>query len=67
VHYHQQTGSLCAGCSKAVTGKCVDALGKRWHPEHFVCAFCMNPLMAGNYSENGGKAYCHPCHGKLFG
>jgi paxillin len=67
VHYHQQTGSLCAGCSKAVTGKCVDALGKRWHPEHFVCAFCMNPLMAGNYSENGGKAYCHQCHGKLFG
>lgn len=67
VHYHQQTGSLCAGCGKAVTGKCVNALDKRWHPEHFVCAFCMNPLMAGNYSENGGKAYCRDCHGKLFG
>jgi paxillin len=67
VHYHQQTGSLCAGCGKAVTGKCVNALDKRWHPEHFVCAFCMNPLMAGNYAENGGKAYCRDCHGKLFG
>jgi len=67
VHYHQQTGSLCAGCGKAVTGKCVNALEKRWHPEHFVCAFCMNPLAAGNFTENGNKAYCRECHGKLFG
>jgi len=67
VHYHLQTGSLCAGCGKAVTGKCVNALDKRWHPEHFICAFCMNPLLAGNFTENGNKAYCRECHGKLFG
>jgi len=67
VHYHQQTGSLCAGCGKAVTGRCVNALDKKWHPEHFVCAFCMNPLAGGNFTENNGKAYCRECHGKLFG
>jgi paxillin len=67
LHYHQQTGSLCGGCNKAVTGKCVDALGKKWHPDHFVCAFCMNPLAAGSFTENGNKAYCRDCHGKLFG
>jgi len=67
VHYHQQTGSLCAGCGKAVTGKCVNALDKKWHPEHFVCAFCMNPLHGGNYTENAGKAYDKECHAKLFG
>lgn len=67
VHYHQQTGSLCAGCGKAVTGKCINALDKRWHPEHFVCGFCMNPLQGGNFTENAGKAYCRDCHGKLFG
>jgi paxillin len=67
LHYHQQTGGLCAGCNKAVTGKCIDALGKKWHPEHFVCAFCMNPLAAGNFTENANKAYCRECHGKLFG
>jgi len=67
VHYHQQAGSLCAGCGKAVAGKCIDALGKKWHPEHFVCAFCMNTLAAGAFTENGNKAYCRDCHGKLFG
>jgi len=66
-HYHQQTGSLCAGCGKAVTSKCVSALDKKWHPEHFVCAFCMNPLAGGSFTENNGKAYCKECHGKLFG
>lgn len=67
VHYHQQTGSLCAGCGKAITGRVVNALDKKWHPEHFVCAFCMNPLAGGSFTENNGKAYCKECHGKLFG
>eukprot|EP01113_Clastostelium_recurvatum_P030880 TRINITY_DN37_c0_g1_i1.p1 TRINITY_DN37_c0_g1~~TRINITY_DN37_c0_g1_i1.p1 ORF type:complete len:533 (-),score=158.98 TRINITY_DN37_c0_g1_i1:142-1740(-) len=67
VHYHQQTGSLCGGCGKAIVGRCVNALDKKWHPEHFVCAFCMNPLAGGAFTENNGKAYCKECHGKLFG
>eukprot|EP00026_Physarum_polycephalum_P007425 Phypoly_transcript_07485.p1 GENE.Phypoly_transcript_07485~~Phypoly_transcript_07485.p1 ORF type:complete len:486 (+),score=54.91 Phypoly_transcript_07485:161-1618(+) len=66
-HYHQQTGSLCAGCGKAVTGRMINALDKKWHPEHFVCSFCMLPLAGGAFTENGGKAYCKECHGKLFG
>jgi hypothetical protein len=66
-HYHQQTGSLCAGCGKAVTGRMINALDKKWHPEHFVCSFCMHPLAGGAFTENGGKAYCKECHGKLFG
>jgi len=67
IHYHQQTGSLCAGCGKAVTGRVINALDKKWHPEHFVCSFCMHPLAGGAFTENGGKAYCKECHGKLFG
>jgi len=66
-HYHQQTGSLCAGCGKAVTGRMINALDKKWHPEHFVCSFCMQALAGGAFTENGGKAYCKECHGKLFG
>lgn len=27
-HYHQQTGSLCSGCGKPITGRCVNALDK---------------------------------------
>jgi paxillin len=66
-HYHQQTGSLCSGCGKPITGRCVNALDKKWHPEHFVCAFCMNPLSGGSFTEHNSKAYCKECHGKLFG
>jgi len=66
-HYHQQTGSLCSGCGKPITGRCVNALEKKWHPEHFVCAFCMNPLAGGSFTEHNSKAYCRECHGKLFG
>jgi len=66
IHFHQQSGSLCSGCGKPVTGRCVSALGKKWHPEHFVCAFCMNALAGGSFSEQNGKAYCKECHGKLF-
>lgn len=66
-HYHQQTGSLCSGCGKPITGRCVNALGKKWHPEHFVCAFCMNPLSGSSFTEHNSKAYCKECHGKLFG
>lgn len=65
-HYHLQTGALCAGCGKSISGRCVTALDKKWHPEHFVCAFCMNPLAGGAYTEQNAKAYCKECHGKLF-
>jgi paxillin len=65
-HYHNQTGSLCGGCNKPITDRAINALGKKWHPEHFVCAFCMNPLNGQNFSEANGKAYCGECHGKLF-
>lgn len=66
LHYHANTGSVCGGCQKAITGRSVNAMGKNWHPEHFVCAFCVNPLGGGNYTEKQGKPYCAECHANLF-
>lgn len=66
-HYHSQRGSLCASCLKPVLGRCITAIGKRFHPEHFVCAFCMKQLAQGTFKDNGGKPYCLGCHVKLFG
>jgi len=66
-HYHAQTGAVCGGCGKPITGQSVSALGKKYHAANcFVCAFCMNPLAGGNYSEKNGKAYCGECHSRLF-
>ncbi|KAL3858007.1 hypothetical protein ACJMK2_012625 [Sinanodonta woodiana] len=66
-HYHAKRGSLCAGCQKPITGRCITAMYKKFHPEHFVCAFCLKQLNKGTFKEQNDKPYCHPCFVKLFG
>lgn len=66
-HYHEARGSLCAKCEQPILRDCVNAMGKKFHPEHFACAFCMERLKLGNFKEHRGNAYCSPCHDKLFG
>ncbi|XP_043942542.1 transforming growth factor beta-1-induced transcript 1 protein isoform X2 [Protopterus annectens] len=67
IHYHKNRGSLCSGCEKPITGRCITAMGKKFHPEHFVCAFCLKQLNKGTFKEQNDKPYCHPCFIKLFG
>ncbi|OWF55345.1 Paxillin [Mizuhopecten yessoensis] len=66
-HYHLKRGSLCASCQKPITGRCITAMFKKFHPEHFVCAFCLKQLNKGTFKEQNDKPYCHPCFVKLFG
>ncbi|KFU90041.1 Leupaxin, partial [Chaetura pelagica] len=49
-----------------VGGHCVTAAGRRYHPEHFTCCFCLRQLHKGTFRERGDKMYCQPCHKKLF-
>ncbi|XP_063158561.1 transforming growth factor beta-1-induced transcript 1 protein [Candoia aspera] len=67
IHYHKQRGSLCSGCEKPITGRCITAMARKFHPEHFVCAFCLKQLNKGTFKEQNEKPYCHPCFIKLFG
>lgn len=41
-------------------------MGHRFHPEHFVCAFCLTQLSKGVFREQNDKTYCQPCFNKLF-
>ncbi|NXW89251.1 LPXN protein, partial [Alopecoenas beccarii] len=66
LHFHQRQGSLCHGCSRPVAGRCITAAGRRYHPEHFVCSYCLGQLQKGTFRERGDKMYCQPCHDKLF-
>uniref|UniRef100_H2MIZ6 Paxillin b n=1 Tax=Oryzias latipes TaxID=8090 RepID=H2MIZ6_ORYLA len=66
VHYHERRGSLCSGCQKPITGRCITAMSKKFHPEHFVCAFCLKQLNKGTFKEQNDKPYCHSCFVKLF-
>ncbi|XP_028826853.1 paxillin a isoform X2 [Denticeps clupeoides] len=65
-HYHERRGSLCSGCQKPITGRCITAMGKKFHPEHFVCAFCLKQLNKGTFKEQNDKPYCQTCFVKLF-
>ncbi|XP_073917195.1 paxillin isoform X5 [Castor canadensis] len=66
VHYHERRGSLCSGCQKPITGRCITAMAKKFHPEHFVCAFCLKQLNKGTFKEQNDKPYCQNCFIKLF-
>ncbi|XP_048100506.1 verprolin [Alosa alosa] len=66
VHYHDRRGSLCSGCQKPITGRCISAMAKKFHPEHFVCAFCLKQLNKGTFKEQNDKPYCQGCFIKLF-
>lgn len=67
LHYHSQIGATCGcGCGRSIMGRVVQALGKQWLPEHFLCGFCMNSLAGQNFTQRDNKAYCNGCFGKLF-
>ncbi|XP_071382228.1 leupaxin [Centroberyx affinis] len=66
LHFHSQQGTLCGGCGEPITGRCISALNRKFHPQHFVCAFCLRQLSQGIFKEQKGKPYCSPCHSKLF-
>ena len=48
-------------------GRCITAMGQKYHPEHFVCSFCLKALKKGTFKEQSDKPYCHACFNKLFG
>ncbi|KAL2806040.1 leupaxin isoform 1 [Daubentonia madagascariensis] len=66
LHYHRRRGTLCHGCGQPITGRCISAMGHKFHPEHFVCAFCLTQLSKGIFREQNDKSYCQPCFNKLF-
>ena len=35
---------LCAGCGKPISGRCVIAMLRKFHPGCFVCSFCLKQL-----------------------
>lgn len=66
LHFHSRQGTLCGSCREPITGRCISALSQKFHPEHFVCAFCLRQLSQGIFKEQKGKPYCITCFNKLF-
>ena len=39
-HFHELFSPRCAYCNGPILDKCINALGKTWHEDHFFCAHC---------------------------
>ncbi|KAM4595894.1 transforming growth factor beta-1-induced transcript 1 protein-like, partial [Polymixia lowei] len=56
----------CSACQKPVVGQVVTALGRVWHPEHFVCTECETELGSRNFFEKDGRPYCESDYFTLY-
>jgi len=66
-HYYKMLGLLCPECEKPIFGKCVNARGVRYHPDHFKCEFCKKPLAGLAFYVHKDRPYDKKCALKLFG
>jgi phage FluMu protein Com len=53
---------VCANCGQPVRGEYLQALGKVWHPEHFVCKGCGRPIRGQSFSVHDGAPYHAECY-----
>jgi len=65
--YQRLIRMTCASCNKPILGRSLTALGRLWHPEHFVCCVCKEPFSGTNFFENEGKPYCELHFTQEFG
>ncbi|XP_023378173.1 transforming growth factor beta-1-induced transcript 1 protein isoform X4 [Pteropus vampyrus] len=61
-----QAKGLCGSCNKHIAGQVVTALGRAWHPEHFVCSGCSVALGGSSFFEKDGAPFCPECYFQRF-
>ena len=59
-HYYEISGVICSACSRPIQGRCLNALGKRWHPDCLACDTCQKPIK-GKYTEGRSSVTCQAC------
>ncbi|XP_043069848.1 leupaxin isoform X6 [Drosophila bipectinata] len=64
--YHNLFSPRCAYCNGAILDKCVTALDKTWHTEHFFCAQCGQQFGEEGFHERDGKPYCRNDYFEMF-
>jgi len=57
---------VCSGCRKPVTGEAIHALGRSYHPEHFMCSTCGKGIGTGSFYEREGQPQCDKCYQAVF-
>ncbi|XP_064870141.1 LIM and senescent cell antigen-like-containing domain protein 1, partial [Oncorhynchus nerka] len=64
---HDKMGvPICGACRRPIEGRVVNAMGKQWHVEHFVCAKCEKPFLGHRHYERKGLAYCETHYNQVI-
>ncbi|VVC41958.1 Hypothetical protein CINCED_3A007962 [Cinara cedri] len=64
--YHNLFSPRCAYCNGPILDKCVTALEKTWHTEHFFCAQCGKQFGEEGFHERDGRPYCRDDYFDMF-
>eukprot|EP01111_Echinosteliopsis_oligospora_P014938 TRINITY_DN5754_c0_g1_i1.p1 TRINITY_DN5754_c0_g1~~TRINITY_DN5754_c0_g1_i1.p1 ORF type:complete len:184 (-),score=38.85 TRINITY_DN5754_c0_g1_i1:51-602(-) len=57
-HFIDAFAPKCGGCDLPIMGTVINALEKAWHPEHFACATCKQPLNNSFFHGDDMIPYC---------
>ncbi|KAI8926648.1 hypothetical protein BC831DRAFT_425508 [Entophlyctis helioformis] len=58
---------MCAACRRPITGRTICAIGRNYHPEHFVCYKCEKTFDGTPYFEYQSRPYCETHYKELTG
>ncbi|KAI9204827.1 paxillin [Polychytrium aggregatum] len=66
--FHELFSPKCEFCHTPITSRCINALGKAFHPDHFFCCQCGKVFSQGDGFLEGpdGRAYCENDYRHLF-
>ncbi|XP_037046748.1 PDZ and LIM domain protein Zasp isoform X12 [Bradysia coprophila] len=56
----------CDKCGAKIKGDCLNAIGKHYHPECFVCTYCGKLFGNSPFFLEEGQAYCEADWNELF-
>ncbi|KAI6236848.1 hypothetical protein M3Y95_00202200 [Aphelenchoides besseyi] len=65
IHHHEYRGSLCLRCNRPISGRCVSAMGGKFHTQCLCCSYCNRQLCSGTFKELRGRPYCHSCYSRI--
>jgi paxillin len=64
--YHDLFSPRCGYCNGPIKERCINAMGRQFHPEHFVCAECGKSFGDDGFHEKNGHALCKEDFFRLY-
>ncbi|KAI9183370.1 hypothetical protein H9P43_004287 [Blastocladiella emersonii ATCC 22665] len=65
LHFREATGTRCGRCLQVIMGNVVEAAGKQWCEDHFLCTGCDTSLAGKMFGDWDGRPICPDCFARL--